>query len=156
MTTAVTKERASTAQVQPIAGDAPESGFAKVSEVEFRNVAWIAEEAFRQAETVTTEATKATGDFTERNSLLADAIRCGELGLHYLRVLAGGLTTDELGERLHMSPRTLKDLAGLGRIPHHRIGKHYRFSADDIAEILQLTKVTSRPARLGLLERIAA
>lgn len=34
-----------------------------------------------------------------------------------------------------MSPRTLRDLAAAGLVPHHRIGKHYRFSRDDIAEM---------------------
>jgi hypothetical protein len=66
------------------------SGFARASEIEFRNVASIVEEAFRQADQVTEQAAKATDDVNERMALLADAIRCAELGLHYLRVLAGG------------------------------------------------------------------
>jgi hypothetical protein len=53
-------------------------------------VTCIVEEAFRQADQVTEQAAKATDDFNERMALLADAIRCAELGLHYLRVLAGG------------------------------------------------------------------
>jgi hypothetical protein len=66
------------------------SGFARASETEFRNVTRIVEEAFRQADHVTEQAAKANNDINERMALLADAIRCAELGLHYLRVLAGG------------------------------------------------------------------
>jgi excisionase family DNA binding protein len=50
------------------------------------------------------------------------------------------LTAEELAERFRLSARTLKDQAGAGLLPHHRFGKHYRFSEDDIAEILRLTK----------------
>ena len=62
---------------------------AQSCETEFRHVARIVEEAFRQAVEVTEQAAKATDDGEERMALLADAIRCGELGLRYLRVLAG-------------------------------------------------------------------
>jgi excisionase family DNA binding protein len=44
------------------------------------------------------------------------------------------LTAEQLGDLFRISPRTLRDLAASGHIPHHRIGKHYRFSRDDIAE----------------------
>lgn len=57
------------------------------------------------------------------------------------------LTAEQLAELFRMSPRTLRDLAASGHIPHHRIGKHYRFSRDDIAEILQLTRQTLRSRR---------
>lgn len=59
------------------------------------------------------------------------------------------LTADELGERFRLPPRTLRDLASAGRIPHHRIGKHYRFAVDDIADILRITRQlpVSRHAR---------
>lgn len=50
------------------------------------------------------------------------------------------ITAEQLAELFRMSPRTLRDLAASSRIPHHRIGKHYRFSRDDIAEILQMTR----------------
>ena len=66
------------------------SGFARASETEFRNVARIVKEAFRQADQVTEQAAKANDGSNERMALLADAIRCAELGLHYLRVLTGG------------------------------------------------------------------
>lgn len=36
--------------------------------------------------------------------------------------------------------RTLKEQAGAGVIPHHRFGKHYRFSRDDVREILRRTQ----------------
>lgn len=60
------------------------------------------------------------------------------------------LTAEELGERLRLPARTIRDQAAAGLIPHHRIGKHYRFSADDIAEFLKQTKqhpVTARGRR---------
>jgi excisionase family DNA binding protein len=50
------------------------------------------------------------------------------------------LTAEQLGDLFRLSPRTLRDLAAAGLVPHHRIGKHYRFSRDDIAEILHATK----------------
>jgi hypothetical protein len=88
--TAVEKGRASSPSLSPVAESIPAAGFARASETEFRNVAWIVEESFRQADQVTEQAAKATDDGEERMALLADAIRCAELGLHYLRVLAGG------------------------------------------------------------------
>lgn len=57
------------------------------------------------------------------------------------------LTAEKLAELFRMSPRTLRDLAASSRIPHHRIGKHYRFSRDDIAEILEMTRQVSRARR---------
>jgi excisionase family DNA binding protein len=54
------------------------------------------------------------------------------------------LTADQLGALFRLSPRTLRDLASAGLVPHHRIGKHYRFSRSDIAEILDTTKQTLR------------
>jgi excisionase family DNA binding protein len=50
------------------------------------------------------------------------------------------LTAEELGELLQLSARTLKEQAGAGVIPHHRFGKHYRFSRDDVREILRRTQ----------------
>jgi excisionase family DNA binding protein len=50
------------------------------------------------------------------------------------------LTAEQLGEIFQLSPRTLKDQAGAGAIPHHRFGKHYRFSRTDIQQILHLTQ----------------
>lgn len=50
------------------------------------------------------------------------------------------LTADDLAERLKIPARTIKDQASAGRLPHHRFGKHYRFSRDDITEILRITK----------------
>jgi hypothetical protein len=87
---AVTNNRASPRPLVPVSEPVRASGFARASETEFRNVATIVEEAFRQADQVTEQAAKATDDLNEQMALLADAIRCAELGLHYLRVLAGG------------------------------------------------------------------
>jgi excisionase family DNA binding protein len=50
------------------------------------------------------------------------------------------LTAEDLSERLKIPARTIKDQACAGRFPHHRFGKHYRFSRDDITEILRITK----------------
>lgn len=50
------------------------------------------------------------------------------------------LTAEQLGELLQLSPRTLKDQADAGAIPHHRFGKHYRFSRGDIQQILRITQ----------------
>jgi hypothetical protein len=89
--TAAKNSRASVASLTPATTEPVRaSGFARASETEFRNVARIVEEAFREADQVTEQAAKATDDVNERMALLADAIRCAELGLHYLRVLAGG------------------------------------------------------------------
>jgi excisionase family DNA binding protein len=49
-------------------------------------------------------------------------------------------TAEQLAELFHLSARTLKDQAGAGAIPHHRFGKHYRFSRTDIQQILHLTQ----------------
>lgn len=57
------------------------------------------------------------------------------------------LTAEQLGELFHLSPRTLRDLAATGSVPHHRIGKHYRFSRSDIAEIQEATKQALRNRR---------
>jgi excisionase family DNA binding protein len=60
------------------------------------------------------------------------------------------LTAEQLAELFQLSARTLKDQAGAGAIPHHRFGKHYRFSRDDIRQILHLhqhepTRTYERP-----------
>ncbi|GAA3012487.1 MULTISPECIES: helix-turn-helix domain-containing protein [Actinokineospora] len=47
------------------------------------------------------------------------------------------LTAEQVGDLFRISPRTLRDLAATGRVPHRRIGKHYRFSRDDIVEIIR-------------------
>jgi excisionase family DNA binding protein len=50
------------------------------------------------------------------------------------------LTAEDLADLFHLSARTLKEQAAANRIPHHRFGKHYRFSRQDIAEILRLSQ----------------
>jgi excisionase family DNA binding protein len=56
------------------------------------------------------------------------------------------LTAEQVGELLVLSPRTLKDQAAAGVLPHRRFGKHYRFSSDDIAEIIRITAVAAKPS----------
>jgi excisionase family DNA binding protein len=60
------------------------------------------------------------------------------------------LTAEEAGALLGLSPRTLKDRAAAGVLPHRRFGKHYRFSREDVAEIVELTKSAVRPYRGGM------
>ncbi|MDX3193421.1 helix-turn-helix domain-containing protein [Streptomyces sp. MN03-5084-2B] len=57
------------------------------------------------------------------------------------------LTAEEVGELLQLSPRTLKDQAAAGVLPHHRFGKHYRFTRGDVAEIVRLSAAPVKPAR---------
>ncbi|UOZ04868.1 helix-turn-helix domain-containing protein [Amycolatopsis sp. WQ 127309] len=57
------------------------------------------------------------------------------------------LTAEEAGELLHLSPRTLKDQAAAGVMPHHRFGKHYRFTRADVAEIVRLNAAPVKPPR---------
>lgn len=56
----------------------------------------------------------------------------------------------QLGEILQLPPRTLKDQAAAGVLPHHRFGKHYRFSRSDISAILRLTQQSEKPRRRRL------
>ena len=55
------------------------------------------------------------------------------------------LTSEQLSDLLQVPARTLRDQAAAGQIPHHRLGKHYRFSRGDIAKILQTTQQTQTP-----------
>jgi excisionase family DNA binding protein len=57
------------------------------------------------------------------------------------------LTAEEVGELLQLSPRTLKDQAAAGVLPHHRFGKHYRFTRGDVAEIVRLSAAPVKPPR---------
>jgi excisionase family DNA binding protein len=57
------------------------------------------------------------------------------------------LTAEEVGELLQLSPRTLKDQAAAGVLPHHRFGKHYRFTRGDVAEIVRLSAAPVTPPR---------
>jgi excisionase family DNA binding protein len=57
------------------------------------------------------------------------------------------LTAEQVGELLQLSPRTLKDQAAAGAVPHHRFGKHYRFTRDDVAEIVRISAKPVKPPR---------
>ena len=72
---------------------------------------------------------EALAEVVARLSVSVQAERLGEL-----------LTAEDLAERLKIPARTIKGQASAGRLPHHRFGKHYRFSRDDISEILRITK----------------
>ncbi|SEF23470.1 hypothetical protein SAMN05421837_102196 [Amycolatopsis pretoriensis] len=41
----------------------------------------------------------------------------------------------------------LKDQAAAGVLPHHRFGKHYRFTRGDVAEIVRLSAAPARQPR---------
>ncbi|MFD9961937.1 helix-turn-helix domain-containing protein [Amycolatopsis sp. NPDC058986] len=83
-------------------------------------------------------------DREELGVALAEAIR--ELA-YAVRLLAKHaprdpdtlLTAEQVGELFGLSPRTLKDRAAAGALPHRRFGKHYRFSRGDVAEIVRIT-----------------
>ncbi|WP_081916191.1 helix-turn-helix domain-containing protein [Saccharothrix sp. NRRL B-16314] len=60
------------------------------------------------------------------------------------------LTAEQLGELLQLSPRTLQDQAAAGVLPHHRFGRHYRFSRSDISAILRLSEQSAKPRRKRL------
>ncbi|MCI2420049.1 helix-turn-helix domain-containing protein [Saccharopolyspora sp. K220] len=78
---------------------------------------------------------------------LADAVRT--LAEHAPHDSDALLTAEQLGDLLRLSPRTLKEQAAAGLIPHRRFGKHYRFSRDDAAEIVRLAGKTPMPQRRG-------
>jgi excisionase family DNA binding protein len=82
---------------------------------------------------------------------LADAIRALANAVRALAASAPKdadalLTAEQVGELFSLSPRTLKDQAAAGVFPH-RFGKHYRFSRDDVDEIVKLTRCAARPHR---------
>ncbi|MET8852309.1 helix-turn-helix domain-containing protein [Amycolatopsis sp. NPDC004625] len=57
------------------------------------------------------------------------------------------LTPEEVGEVLQLSPRTLKDQAAAGVLPHRRFGKHHRFTRGDVAEIVRLSAAPVKPSQ---------
>ncbi|KDN17138.1 helix-turn-helix domain-containing protein [Amycolatopsis rifamycinica] len=57
------------------------------------------------------------------------------------------LTAKEVGELLQLSSRMVKDQAAAGVLPHHRFGKHYRFTRGDVAEIVRLGAAPVKPPR---------
>src|SRR5256885_13578420 len=65
------------------------------------------------------------------------------------------LTAEEVGELLQLSPRTLKDQAAAGVLPHHRFGKHYRFTRTDVTEIVRLSAAQVKPRRRVSIQDVA-
>ena len=84
---------------------------------------------------------------TDSMRLLADAIT--RLGVKATVGVDELLTVDDLAVVLKIPARTIKDQLAAGLLPHHRFGKHYRFDAEDVKEILQMTakKAVNGPAR---------
>ena len=66
--------------------------------------------------------------------VLADAI--ARLGVKSTVGVDELLTVDDLAVVLKIPARTIKDQLAAGLLPHHRFGKHYRFDAEDVKEIL--------------------
>ncbi|RZQ65531.1 helix-turn-helix domain-containing protein [Amycolatopsis suaedae] len=67
---------------------------------------------------------------------LADAVR--SLAAERTRDPDALLTAEQVGELLAIPARTVKDRAAAGALPHRRFGKHYRFSRQDVVEIVRL------------------
>lgn len=93
----------------------------------------------------TEEVTAAATELADAARALAEAVRT--LAEHAPHDPDALLTTEQLGDLLRLSPRTLKEQAAAGVIPHRRFGKHYRFSRDDAAEIVRLAQRTPTPRR---------
>ncbi|WP_093261190.1 helix-turn-helix domain-containing protein [Saccharopolyspora shandongensis] len=94
------------------------------------------------------DAVSAAAELAEAAHELAEAIRA--LAEHAPRDPDALLTAEQLGHLLRLSPRTLKEQAAAGAIPHRRFGKHYRFSREDAAEIVRRAGRTATPGRSRL------
>jgi hypothetical protein len=69
-------------------------------------------------------------------------------------VIGTPLGADELGALLKHTPDWVRASCRAGRLPHHKIGKLYVFTAEDVANILAATAVAVRaepapPLRAG-------
>jgi hypothetical protein len=60
-------------------------------------------------------------------------------------VIGTPLGADELGALLKHTPDWVRASCRAGRLPHHKIGKLYVFTAEDVANILAATAVGVRP-----------
>lgn len=83
--------------------------------------------------------------------LLADAI--ARLGVKATVGVDELLTVDDLAVVLKIPARSIKDQLAAGLLPHHRFGKHYRFDAEDVKEILQMT--AKKPVNRSPSARVA-
>lgn len=52
---------------------------------------------------------------------------------------------DDLGALLKHTPDWIRAECRAGRLPHHKVGKLYVFTPEDVAEILAATAVATRP-----------
>jgi hypothetical protein len=52
---------------------------------------------------------------------------------------------DDLGVLLKHTPDWVRAQCRAGRLPHHKIGKRYVFTPEDVTEILTATAVKARP-----------
>lgn len=93
------------------------------------------------------DAVPAPADLASAARELAEAVRA--LAEHAPHDPDALLTAEQLGDLLRLSPRTLKEQAAAGLIPHRRFGKHYRFSREDAGEIVRLAKKPPSPNTRG-------
>lgn len=60
------------------------------------------------------------------------------------------LRAEEVAQLLALPPRTVRDRAAAGVIPHRRFGKHYRFSRSDVDAMVRQMERAARPVRTPL------
>ena len=60
------------------------------------------------------------------------------------------LTADDAATLLKLPARTIKDQAAAGVFQHHRFGKHYRFSREDIVAIQRSAQRSEKQLRRPL------
>jgi hypothetical protein len=60
-------------------------------------------------------------------------------------VTAPLLGADDLGALLKHTPEWVRDQCRAGRLPHHRVGKRYLFTPEDVADIFAATAIATRP-----------
>lgn len=54
-------------------------------------------------------------------------------------------TVAEVAKLTRMSEYWLRQQCREARIPHHRLGRNYRFSDSDVAQLLERSRVETRP-----------
>ena len=65
------------------------------------------------------------------------------------------LTLHGLADRFKLPPKSLKDQAKAGRLPHLRVGRHYRFNAAAVKAALLVIAAETPPRPAGEVARVA-
>lgn len=60
------------------------------------------------------------------------------------------LRVEDVAALLSVPPRTVRERAAAGAIPHRRFGKHYRFSRSDVDAIVRQMARAGRPSQRPL------